>query len=164
MLRYKLPNSGIISIISLCVCAAVLIAACLVPVFSVGDDQVTIDTVAAQTSTFDEYSTERGQLRSKLISELKDIIYDESTSPEVLATAQMSLIKNMEWMEMEATLEDIIALKGYGEAIVTIHQDSVNILIRKDELTQSQTAAILELACRETGITSGNIKIIPITY
>ena len=46
--------------------------------------------------------------------------------------------------------------------MATVHEDSVNVLVRAESLSQSETAVILELVLRETGISGGNVKIIPI--
>ena len=51
---------------------------------------------------------------------------------------------------------------GFEDALVTLSGRSANVLVRRDSLTRAETAVILELVMRETGITSGNVKIIPI--
>ena len=53
-------------------------------------------------------------------------------------------------------------MRGYSSAVATVHEDSVNVLVRADSLSQSETAVILELVLREAGISGGNVKIIPI--
>ena len=46
--------------------------------------------------------------------------------------------------------------------LVSVHQDSANVLVRTDALTQADAALILELTARQTGLTGGAIKIIPV--
>ena len=53
-------------------------------------------------------------------------------------------------------------MRGYRDAVATVHEDSVNVLVRADSLSEQECAVILELAMRETGKSAENIKIIPI--
>ena len=64
--------------------------------------------------------------------------------------------------EQELTLEGVLQMRGYDGALATVHSDSVNVIIHKESVTQQDAAVILELVMRETGIASGNVKIIPI--
>ena len=65
-------------------------------------------------------------------------------------------------MYKRQTLEGVLRARGYEDAVVTVHQDSVNVLVKAVSLSKSDSAVILELVSRETGQTGGNIKIIPL--
>ena len=56
----------------------------------------------------------------------------------------------------------MLSARGYETPVVTVHSDSVNVIVRASELTRQQAGVILELVTRETGVTGGNVKIIPI--
>ena len=66
------------------------------------------------------------------------------------------------WMEQEATVEAVLSARGYETPVVTVHSDSVNIIVRAESLSQADAEVILELTTRETGVSGANVKIIPI--
>ncbi len=108
------------------------------------------------------FREERGRIRDAEITQLNALIADESAGQDIRDRAREKLIDLTEWMEQEVTVEGVLRARGYVDPLVTVHHDSVNVLIRQQSLTQSDAARILELTARETGQTGGNIKIIPI--
>ncbi len=46
--------------------------------------------------------------------------------------------------------------------MVTVSERSANALIPRERLTMQETAVILELVTRQTGLSGGNVKIIPV--
>ena len=71
----------------------------------------------------------------------------------------MSLIERA---EQELTLEGILQGRGFADAVVSVGERSCNVLLRQESVTQQESAVILELVMRETGLTGGNVKIIPV--
>lgn len=110
----------------------------------------------------EQFRTERQQLRQMQIEQLNEIVYGGSADAELSAMAQQRQMELMEWSEQELTLEGVLRLREFEDVLVTVHTDSVNVMVRTDALTREQTAVILELVMRETGISGGNVKIIPI--
>lgn len=109
-----------------------------------------------------QFRTERQQLRQMQIEQLNEIVYGGSADAEMVAMARQRQMELMEWSEQELTLEGVLRLREFEDVLVTVHTDSVNVMVRSDALTREQTAVILELVMRETGISGGNVKIIPI--
>ena len=72
------------------------------------------------------------------------------------------MLETLSNQEKETTIEGVLRMRGYSGAVATVHEDSVNVLVRAESLSQSETAVILELVLREAGISGGNVKIIPI--
>ena len=65
--------------------------------------------------------------------------------------------------EAENTLEGVLRARGFDDAVVTVGERSANVLLRREApLNQRETAVILELVMRETGLTGGSVKIIPV--
>lgn len=108
------------------------------------------------------FKTMRQQLRAMEKAQLNDVIHDAQTDAEIAQMARRQLVELCEREEQELTLEGVLMLRGYREVIVTVHADSVNVLIRCEAVNRQESSAILELVCRETGVQSGNVKIIPI--
>lgn len=108
------------------------------------------------------YRTEREQLRARHVAQLNDIIHGGHADDETVLLAQRQLLDLMRHTEQETTLEGILQSRGFRDALVTVSDDSANVLLRTDAVVQSEAAVILELVMRETGLSGGNVKIIPV--
>ena len=127
-------------------------------------DVMTVSTVDAvsEVDPVLEFRTEREQLRARQRSELNDIIYNSAADAETVRLAQRQLMDLMTCEAQETNLEGVLRARGFSDALVTVQGDSVNVLVRGEALNQSQSAMILDAVLRETGVTGGNVKIIPI--
>jgi hypothetical protein len=96
------------------------------------------------------------------VAQLNALIGDESAGQDIRDRAREKLLQLTEWMEQETTVEGVLRARGFTDPLVTVHADSVNVLVRQEILSQADAARILELTTRETGQGGGNIKIIPI--
>ncbi|MBR4443073.1 MAG: SpoIIIAH-like family protein [Clostridia bacterium] len=106
-----------------------------------------------------EYCTDRNALRKAELNELRLIALSPDTSDELRAAAQERIMALLSWMDQEATVEAVLAARGFPPALVTVRADSVNAVVSAP-LAQNEAAALLDLIMRETGIDGGNIKII----
>ena len=95
-------------------------------------------------------------------AELNDIIHDASTDAETLSMAQRQLLRLMEAETAEATLEGLLDARGFEDALVSVNAGAVYVMVRSEALNRQETAVILDLALRETGVTAGNVKILAI--
>lgn len=119
----------------------------------------TADEAAAEIAVF---AMDRNGVRSAELEQLGQMCADLSLSEEVRAQAARRMMLLREWMEKEAVIADVLSARGYELPVVTVHEDSVNVVLRAQSLTQQEASVILELVTRETGVTGGNVKIIPI--
>ena len=117
---------------------------------------------APQISSIDRFKTQRQQLRAMEKAQLSDVAHDAQSSPELADMAKRQLLELCDREEQELTLEGILEMRGFENPVVTVHRDSVNVLLQMEAVTRQQSAVILELVCRETGTQAGNVKIIPI--
>ena len=62
----------------------------------------------------------------------------------------------------ETDIEGVLSARGFEETLVTVSATAVNVLVRGETLDRRKTAVILDLVLRQTGVTSQNVKIIPI--
>jgi len=144
--------------------SAALLAAVLIVggMRSASEEESGVRIIPAPTDGLSVFAVDRAAVRADELSQLKAIASDPSASEGVRASAQERIMQLMAWMELEATIADVLAARGYDAPVVTVHSESVNVVVRADELTQAEAAVILELASRETGVSGGNVKIIPI--
>lgn len=108
------------------------------------------------------FRTEREQLRAMQKAQLNEIVHGDGSELEIAALAQRQLMELCSREEHELTLEGLLTLRGFDDPVVTVQSDSVNVLLRSELVTQQECSVILDLVCRETGVQSGNVKIIPI--
>lgn len=106
---------------------------------------------------------ERERMRALEIEQLRSLIDDREADQALRDEARAALIALTACMEQEVTLEGVLAARGFLDAVATVHTGSVNVIVRQDAVTRAQSAIIMELALRETGQQSGNIKIIPVS-
>ena len=105
---------------------------------------------------------ERERVREVEVEQLNALIKDAAAGQQIRDAAREKLVRLTEWMEEEATVEGVLRALGFRDPLVTVHADSVNVLVRGGVLTQPEAAKILSLAARETGESPGNIKVIPV--
>ena len=117
---------------------------------------------AVPAETVDPYRLSRDQLRAQECAQLRELLADPANDSAIRARAQERLMNLMQWAEIEADLEEILEKRGFAPVLVSVHQDSANVLVRTDSLTQADAALILELTARQTGLTGGAIKVIPL--
>lgn len=113
-------------------------------------------------SQVEAFKTMRQQLRAMEKAQLNDVAHSPDSDEELSQMAARQLLELCEREEQELTLEGVLALRGYDHPVVTVHADSVNVLLQTEAINRQEGSVILELVCRETGVQSGNVKIIPI--
>lgn len=116
----------------------------------------------ASVDPMDQFRLEREQLRARQEAQLNDIIHSDGSDAQIVAEAQRQLLDMLEQTRVENVLEGVLRSRGYEDAIASVSANSANVLVRSEALTQQQTAVILDLVLRETGLTGGNVKIIPV--
>ena len=149
--------------------ALAALALCMAAVIFAGVRQMRADVAEApasaqvqEQSAVERFRTLREQLRAMEKAQLNDVAHGVDTDAELREMAQRQLLELCAREEQELTLEGVLELRGYSEPVVTVHADSVNVLIQAEVITRQESAAILELVCRETGAQAGNVKIIPV--
>lgn len=108
------------------------------------------------------FKTEREQLRARQRASLNDIIHDPGTEDEIRAAARRQLLELMEREATELELEGLLRARGFDEVLVSMGGGAVNVLAPASALDRNSVAMILDLVLRQTGVTSGNVKIMPI--
>ena len=87
---------------------------------------------------------------------------DEEADAGTRARARSELLTLTSRMEVETTVEGVLRMRGFEDAVVTVSANSVNVVVRADALSQTESAAILELVMRETGQSGANVKIMTV--
>lgn len=109
---------------------------------------------------FNDYKVNRESQRQTEVAYLDSIIENEKSDMDTIKEAQNQKIEIVRVMEAELTIEGLLASGGFSQAIVTVKQGSVNVVINEESITKEQAAKILDLVRQETGEPAQNIKII----
>lgn len=158
MLKQKLPMI-LMAVMLVSFTAAVVITGAYLKTESVS--AISMEN-AAQYDPVLQFRTDREQLRAMEKAQLNDIIHASDTEDEIRNAAQRQLMELCSSEEKELTVEGILSVRGFADPVATVHGDSVNVIIAKQQLTRQESAVIMELVCRECGVDSGNVKIIPV--
>jgi stage III sporulation protein AH len=108
------------------------------------------------------FRLEREQLRARQEAQLNDIIHDTDADEEIRAQARRTLLDMLAHARSENTIEGILHSRGFEDDLASVSASAANVLIRSEALNHAQSAVILDLVMRQTGLTGGNVKIIPV--
>ncbi|AKL95297.1 stage III sporulation protein AH [Clostridium aceticum] len=115
---------------------------------------------AMQRNTyFIESRLERDKKRSEMISYLNDIINNQLTSEEIRGEAQNVKLDMISSTEKEVLIENMIVGKGFNDALVYLTDQSINVVVNADALTETDVAKIVDIIRRETTIGMQGITI-----
>ena len=120
-----------------------------------------IDANAVTETFFSAYRSERETTRESEFLYLDAIISSETSSEAAKTAAEEQKLGLVERMEKEMQLESLVKAKGFEDAIVTMSDSGVNVVVGTAELTAEQAAQIYDIVRSETDLTAGDVKIIP---
>ena len=155
----SLYRARVCAVVSLVLFVAVVAAGTL---RSAAESPVRAESVYMPAYRIDSYASERDAVREREIEQLQMLTADATLSEEVRSEAARRIMELHRWMEQESTLCDVLCARGYEMSVITVHNDSVNVVLHSPALSREEAGIILELVTRETGVEGGNVKIIPI--
>lgn len=104
----------------------------------------------------------REEIRAANKETLLEIINNEALSDEVKQDAVDKMIALTDIAEKEADAEMLLEAKGFSNAVVSISDDSCDVVVDMGEVTDAKRAQIEDIVKRKTGISAENIVITPI--
>ena len=125
-------------------------------------EQETVLTETGQEDFFVDFRKQREQARAEEIAMLEEIIGRVGAPEESVKEADARKIELTRAMEQERMLEKLLDAKGFEDAAAFVLDKSLTVAVKKAELSREDTAKIMELALRCTGLESDRIKIVPV--
>ena len=114
------------------------------------------------TSTFFAAAkSDRESTRESEFLYLDAILTSETATASAKENAEKQKADILSRMEQELALETIVKAKGFEDAIVTISDGGVSIVVGSSELTAEQANQILAAVVSETSFKATDVKIIP---
>ncbi|MFZ5966265.1 MAG: SpoIIIAH-like family protein [Bacillota bacterium] len=98
--------------------------------------------------------------RERMVSMLNEIIDNDNTDDENRKEANNAKMRLIDIMNKEKIVENLIKAKGFEDALVFITENSVNVIVETEKLTDSDVAKILDIVTRETKVPLLNVKIL----
>ena len=114
------------------------------------------------SSVVAEAKVSREQVRAKNKESLLEIINNENLSDEQKQEAVNQMVEMTEIAEKEAAAESLLSSKGFSEAVVSITDDSADVVVNAAELSEASRAQIEDIVARKTGVAAENIIITPV--
>ena len=133
-----------------------------VPEEPLGETSIVTSDNVEELSNRDTYFSEmRSSItmdRNEILSMLTEVMNELPEGTEKNKATQ-SKLKLIEYMNTENEIESLIENKGFAEALVVMTDTSVNVSIKKQELSQADIAKIMDITMRETGRNAEEIII-----
>ena len=111
---------------------------------------------------FEEAKLSREQTRAKKKETLTSLVNNKNASNAQKDKAMNEIVKMTEVNEKETATENLLAAKGFAEAVVTILSDSVDVVVNAEDLTEQQIAQIEDVVKRKTECSADKIVISPV--
>ncbi len=127
-----------------------------------GEAVLTNSNVASAADIVSEAKLTREQVRSKNKEALLEMINNANITDTQKQVAIDNMISLTNIAEKEAAAEMLLDAKGYTDAVVSITEDSVDVVINMSEVDEAGRAQIEDIVKRKTGISADKIVITPI--
>ena len=113
-------------------------------------------------SYFEEAKLSREQTRAKNKETLTDLVNNKNVTDSQKEKAMNEIMKMTTISEKETAAENLLAAKGFTEAVVTILEDGVDVVVNAEKLTEQQIAQIEDVVKRKTECSADKIVISPV--
>jgi stage III sporulation protein AH len=124
------------------------------------------DAVFVSTSQGSDYfisaKLDREQSRSKQKDMLNEMINNNNLDSEKKNEVTTAMLQLQQRIEKETAAEAMIESKGFKEVYVRIDDDTVDVVVDKAQLTESEIAQIQDIVKRKTGMPIDKIRISPL--
>lgn len=133
-----------------------------------GKESVPGETVLTQApvSSVDyaaQVKLSREQMRSKNKESLMDVINNERISDAQKQEAVSAMISITDIAERENAAELLLSAKGFTDVVVSITDDSADVVLNMGDVTDARRAQVEDIVKRKTGISPEHIIITPIS-
>jgi len=126
------------------------------------EEEDTQKTATAAQSDFSQAKLEKENARSKSLDILNKTAANESFDDDTRKQAQERILKMAENVEKENTIETIAKAKGFSEVAAYIDGESVDILVKKENLSENDVLKLKEIASEQLNIGAKDIKIVQV--
>lgn len=116
-------------------------------------------TSTQAVSTLSAAKVLKEQTRAKNKESLEEIMNNEVLDSAQKEDAVANMVAMAQRSEREMEAEILLSAKGFTETVVSIGENSVDVVVCVEELTDAHLAQIMDIVCRKTNIPEENIII-----
>lgn len=125
-------------------------------------EAVLTSTTVANLDYAAEMKLNREQIRSKNKEALLEIVNNTSIEAGLKQEAVNKMIAMTDIAEREAAAEMLLEAKGFTDVVVSITDDSCDVVLDMGEVTDAKRAQVEDIVKRKTNIVADKIVITPI--
>ncbi len=119
-----------------------------------------VDNANGEEDFFSLQRIERNAARQKVKAELESVAQSQGVSQETAEEARRKISELALNEEKELTAENMLSAKGFEDTFVYITPDLVTVTVKRDALSKSDTAKIVDVIFELTR--NNNIKIVEV--
>lgn len=119
------------------------------------------DPVVIQSDFFIDYKLEREVMRGQQIELLKQLLDSTQNTKEINLEIKEQLTKIINITTLETEIESLIKAKGFNDAVIIVHEDTADAIIKTEDLNQEQAIQISDLVTRVAKVSPEGVRIIP---
>lgn len=108
---------------------------------------------------FVQAKLEREQARSKQKEMLTEIINNDKLDKSQKTESANEMLELQKRIEKESAAESMIESKGFSNAYVRMDDETVDVVVDKESLTEAELAQIMDIVKRKTGMPESAIRI-----
>ena len=113
------------------------------------------------SSYFIQAKLDREQSRAKQKDILTEMINNDNIEQDKKSECANAMLEIQQGIEKETAAEAMIEAKGFDEVYVRIDDETVDVVVNKETLTDAEIAQIEDIIKRKTGVTADKIRINP---
>lgn len=116
-------------------------------------------TIEKQDDYFPSSKLQRDTMYSQMIESYQKMIDAETLSAEQKAIAQNEISKINNLKNSIMITENLIKSKGFDDAVILVNNDSINVILKSEDLSKEEIAQIQNIVSREMKAEIENIHI-----
>ena len=113
------------------------------------------------TSIVSQAKITREQVRAKNKESLQEIIDNKQLTGEQKKKAVNEMVELTKIAEKEAAAETMLSARGFTDSVVSLSEESADVVVNAKELSEANRAQIEDIVIRKTGMAAENIVITP---
>lgn len=129
---------------------------------AVDEEETDGDTAESAESTayFADAKMNRETARAAAMEALKSTSEDSAADEQTRALAGQRLVACAENIELESSIENIAAAKGYLEVCAYINEDAATLTVKTNGLTDEDAAVLTDVVTSNTQIPASGVKLV----
>lgn len=126
---------------------------------TIEDENKTVTTNSSDSDFFTSSRLEREKMYSEMLDSYQKVLNGDNISDKQKEAAQKQITKINDTKNSIMICENLIKTKGFTECLVYVNDESISVVIDKEELKKEDTAQIQSIIAREMNAKLENIHI-----